>query len=113
MKNITRIITSLLAVLIMMTFCACGGGNGDGESIGKSNKGDKTEVSDSRSLYDYAKALEKAGNSEAAAAVYELIAKGAGAEYIQSAHGIPVVEAADDAEDMTGIFGGRTGGGEK
>lgn len=65
-----------------------------------------------QSLLDYAQELEKAGNSEAAAAVYERIAEGGGAELIQKAHeDMPVVEKTDEIEQMEEVFGHLTGGG--
>ncbi len=65
-----------------------------------------------QSLLVYAQELEKAGNSEAAEAVYELIIKGGGAELIQKAHeDMPVVEKTDEIEQMEEVFGHLTGGG--
>lgn len=67
-----------------------------------------------QSLLDYAKQLEKVGNSEAAAAVYELIAQGGGAELIEKAHrDIPIIKAADEIEQIVEIFrNGKGGDGE-
>jgi len=65
-----------------------------------------------QSLLDYAQELEKTGNSEAAAAVYERIAEGGGAELIQKAHeDMPVLEKTDEIEQMEEVFGHLTGGG--
>ena len=64
-----KIISIMLAVLMLLALCACGSKN-DGKADGNTNQ---TNFS---ALYDYAKRLESAGNSEAAAAVYELIARG-------------------------------------
>ncbi|MBQ7171598.1 MAG: zinc-ribbon domain-containing protein [Clostridia bacterium] len=67
-----------------------------------------------QSLLSYARQLEKAGNSEAAAAVYELIAKGGGAELIQKAHEeIPAVEKMDEIEQVEEIMDHIKGGGVK
>ena len=78
-------------------------------------RGGKTyDAQSMQSLLNYARQLEKAGNGEAAEAVYELIAKGGGAELIQKAHeDIPIVEATDEIEQITEIFGGVKGGGGK
>ena len=65
-----------------------------------------------QSLSDYAKQLEKAGNSEAAEAVYEIMAQGGGAELIEKAHeDIPVIKQVDELEHLREIFGNRKGGG--
>ncbi|MBR1842008.1 MAG: zinc-ribbon domain-containing protein [Oscillospiraceae bacterium] len=64
-----------------------------------------------RSLLDYAEQLEKAGNSEAAAAVYELIARGGGAELIKKAHEeLPALKSADEIEQIEEIFDHLKGG---
>ena len=77
-------------------------------------KGKDNSVQSTDSLREYAESLEKAGMTEAAAAVYELIAKGGGAEYIQKAHeDIPIIEASDEAEQIGDIFGGAKGGDEE
>lgn len=65
-----------------------------------------------QSLSDYAKQLEKAGNSEAAEAVYEIMAQGGGAELIEKAHeDIPVIKQFDELERLKDIFSDRKGGG--
>ena len=65
-----------------------------------------------QSLYDYAKQLEKAGNSEAAETVYEIMAQGGGAELIKKAHeDIPAIKQVDESEHIREIFGNRKGGG--
>ena len=65
-----------------------------------------------QSLSDYAKQLEKAGNSEAAEAVYEIMAQGGGAELIEKAHeDIPVIKQVDELEHLRELFGNRKGGG--
>jgi len=77
-------------------------------------RGNKTNTYDAQSmqsLRDYAKQLEEAGNSEAAAAVYELIGKGGGAEFIEKAHeDIPIIKAADEVEQFKNIAGQLKGG---
>ena len=63
-----------------------------------------------KSLYDYAKQLEKTGNKEAAAAVYELIIKSGGAELIQKAHeDIPIIEAVDELKQIEKVFAHKKG----
>lgn len=63
-----------------------------------------------KSLYDYAKQLEKIGNKEAAAAVYELIIKSGGAEVIQKAHeDIPIIEAVDELKQIEKVFAHQKG----
>lgn len=64
-----------------------------------------------QSLIKYAEQLEKAGNSEAAAAVYELIAQGGGAELIEKAHEeFPAVKDADEIEQIEEVFDHLKGG---
>ncbi|MBR6005782.1 MAG: zinc ribbon domain-containing protein [Clostridia bacterium] len=67
-----------------------------------------------QSLLSYARQLEKAGNSEAAEAVYELIIKGGGAELIEKAHDdIPAIEKIDEIEQVEEIIDNIKGGGVK
>lgn len=64
-----------------------------------------------RSLRDYAEQLEKAGNSEAAAAVYALLPQGGGAELIEKAHDeFPVLSAADELGQFEAVFSHLKGG---
>ena len=71
------------------------------------------DVKTIESLVDYAKKLEEAGNTDAAAAVYELIAKGGGADYIDEAHrDFPLVSAADEVEEYKGLFEKKGGVGK-
>ena len=71
------------------------------------------DVKTVESLLDYAKKLEEAGNVDAAAAVYELIAKGGGADYIDEAHrDFPLVSAADEVEEFKGLFEKKGGVGK-
>ena len=71
------------------------------------------DVKTVESLLDYAKKLEEAGNVDAAAAVYELIAKGGGADYIDEAHrDFPLVSAADEVEEFKGLFEKKGGDGK-
>lgn len=66
-----------------------------------------------QSLADYAKQLEDAGNSEAAAAVYELIAKNGGGELIRKANEeIPVVKANNEIEQFKQFISGTKAGEE-
>ena len=63
-----------------------------------------------KSLYDYAKQLEKTGNKEAATAVYKLIIKGGGTELIQKAHeDIPIIEAVDELKQIDKVFTHKKG----
>lgn len=67
-----------------------------------------------RSMTEYAKQLEKEGNTEAAAAVYALIAKGSGGELVPKAHEeIDIVKSADEIEQLNELFRHVKGGGNK
>ena len=102
-----KLIAFLLAALVLLALCACKPKNDKEPSSNEA----RTNIS---SLLDYAKKLEKSGNSEAAAAVYELIAQGGGAELIQKAHtDNPIVEKIDEIEQMEEIFDNTKGGDEK
>ena len=104
MKQSRKLIAFLLAALMLLSLCACGS-KSDGKPDGNTNQ---TNFS---SLYDYAKRLEEAGNSEAAAAVYELIAQGGGAELIEKAHEeSPAVKATDEIEQIEEVFDHMKGG---
>ena len=71
------------------------------------------DVKTIESLVDYAKKLEEAGNVDAAAAVYELIAKGGGAGYIDEAHrDFPLVSAAAEVEEYKGLVEKKGGVGK-
>ena len=99
MKNTKKVLALLLALMLTLALCACGSKQEEKTKNGNAQ-------TDFSSLYDYAKRLEEAGNSEAAAAVYELIAKGGGAELIQKAHeDIPIIETVDEIKQIEGIFG--------
>lgn len=64
-----------------------------------------------QSLTDYAQQLEKAGNGEAAAAVYELIAKYGDGDLIRKANEeIPVVKADNVIEQFRRFMSGAKGG---
>lgn len=79
---------------------------------GQTRSSETYDVQQMQSLLAYAEQLEKAGNSEAAASVYALIAKGGGAELIQNAHkGETVIEKADEVGQIETIFGHSKGGG--
>lgn len=99
MKNTKRVLALLIALMLMLSLCACG------------NNGKTHDLQNMQSLLDYAKQLEKAGNSEAAAAVYELIAQGGGAELIEKAHEeFPAVKDADEIEQIEEVFDHLKGG---
>ena len=71
------------------------------------------DVKTIESLLDYAKKLEEAGNKDAAAAVYEMIANGGGADYIDEAHrDFPLISAADEVDEYKELFE-KKGGDEK
>lgn len=99
MKRTQTLIALLLSALMLLSLCACG------------NNGKTHDLQNMQSLIKYAEQLEKAGNSEAAAAVYELIAQGGGAELIEKAHEkFPAVEAADEIEQIEEVFDHLKGG---
>ena len=67
-----------------------------------------------QSLREYAEKLEKAGNSEAAAAVYELIAKGISGERIPEAHAeTPVLKDFEELEQFHAAMNPGKGGDAK
>ena len=115
-----------LVALIVVLVCAsiatvCVLGFRDGGFFRKKNGGDGGgkeativyDVKTIESLLDYAKKLEEAGSKDAAAAVYELIAKGGGADYIDEAHrDFPLVSAADEVEEYKGLFEKKGGAGK-
>ncbi|WP_130838696.1 zinc-ribbon domain-containing protein [Lachnoclostridium sp. Marseille-P6806] len=69
------------------------------------------EAEQAGTILDYARKLEKAGNYEAAEAVYSLIPKGAGADLIEKEkEKIPPVRVQEDLEKLDKIFGRRAGG---
>lgn len=64
-----------------------------------------------QSLTDYAKQLEESGNSEAAAVVYELIAKYGDGELIRKANEeIPVVKTNNEIEQFKRFISDSKGG---
>ena len=104
-------IIAVIAIILVATIgVVCFFGFRDGGWFRENNS--KTyDAQRMQSLLDYAKQLEEAGSSEAAAAVYELIAKGGGAELIQKAHeDIPIIKSVDEMEQIQDIFGGQRGG---
>ena len=99
MKRTQTLIALLLSVLMLLSLCACG------------NNGKTNDSQNMQSLIKYAEQLEKAGNSEAAEAVYELIAQGGGAELIEKAHDeFPILSAADELGQFEAVFGHLKGG---
>ena len=99
MKIMKKGLALLLVAVLLFSFAACG------------KKDDTTAKSAQfQSLREYAAQLEKSGNSEAAAAVYEQIAKGGG-ELIQKAHDdSSAIWKADEALQMEEIFDHTKGG---
>ena len=66
------------------------------------------------SLEEYARRLEDAGNDGAAAAVYDLIAKGGNAQQINDAHeNNPVIAAHDEVEQARDIIKSEKEGDEE
>ena len=98
-KTAALILCVLLAALLL---CACGN---DEKAAGRVNF---------ESLRSYAQKLEKEGNTQAAAAVYELIAKGGGAEFIEKAHGnVPAIEKTDEIDQLEKLSDNIKGGNGK
>lgn len=77
-------------------------------------KGKTEQVFDAEqagTILDYARRLEKAGNYQAAEAVYSLLPKGVGADLIEKEkEKIPPMQAQEELEKLDKIFGSRTGG---
>lgn len=102
-----KIISIMLAVLMSLALCACGGKAGDKAESPAAYDG-KSEY---EALLDYAKRLEEAGNEEAAVAVYALLPQGGGAELIEKAHDeFPVLSAADELGQFEAVFSHLKGG---
>ena len=75
------------------------------------SRGDDLGLQNMQSLEDYAKQLEENGSSEAAAAVYELIARNGGGELIRRANEeIPVVKANNGLEQFSRFMSGEGAG---
>lgn len=104
-KNKSRGKLAVLGILLVTVI-------GVGGFFGFRKGGKIYDAQSMQSLSDYAKQLEKAGNSEAAEAVYEIMAQGGGAELIEKAHeDIPVIKQVDELEHLRELFGNRKGGG--
>ena len=110
MKKRTSCLTVLVILLVVVIGAVGFFGFREG---GWFRKGGKSyDAHSMQSLYEYAQQLEKAGNSEAAEAVYEIMAQGGGAELIEKAHeDIPAIKQVDELEHIREIFGNRKGGG--
>lgn len=104
-KIIGIVILCVIVILIVVAIL----GFRDG---GWFRKNDKTYDAQSvQSLTDYAKQLEDAGNSEAAAAIYELIAKYGGGDLIRKANEeIPVVKTNNEIEQFKRFISDSKGG---
>ena len=101
----------IICVIVILIIVAVLGFRDGGWFRGKNKTYDAQYV---QSLADYAKQLEKAGNSEAAAAVYELIAKNGGGDLIREANEeIPVVKANNEIEQFKRFISGSKGGSGK
>lgn len=99
-------IAVLLVFLMLLALCACGA-KGD-----KKTSGGDAQVNFS-SLFDYAKKLEEAGDTAAAAAVYEIIVKNGGAGPIDHAHEEnPLMKEADEADAYMDLFEKKGGDGK-
>ena len=135
MKHGKRLFALLLAALLLaLLCCGCGGGKKQDASpdaqqggspwrkdVGETPSGKEKEAGpyeyefkapELPSLLDYAKKLEDAGNPEAAAAVYDLIAKGAaGGELAgRGREGVPALGAAEELELLRALFGKEADG---
>lgn len=75
------------------------------------DKGNPKDIGPYASLWEYAQSLEEAGNSEAAAAVYALIAKGADGELIKDLYGENSnISEWNELEQARDIFDAMKGG---
>lgn len=99
-------IALLLAILIAaLILCLSGCGR---------NKNKPCDADKVQSLADYAEQLEAAGNSEAAAAVRELIAKYGGGDLIPDAiEDIPVAKSDSELRQFRDFLSGEKGAEEK
>lgn len=103
----------LVALVVILLVAALGAvgyfGFRDGGWFRPSGGSDEMQT-----LRAYAERLEKAGNTEAAAAIYALIAKGVGGELIEKAdEEIPVLGDIYEAKQFERISGGVKGGGKQ
>ena len=72
------------------------------------------EAEQTGTILDYARKLEKAGNHQAAEAVYSLIPKRIGSELIKKEKAkIPPMQAQEELENLDNIFDSREGGKSK
>ena len=100
-----RIIAMLLMVLLLTALCACGKTGGSGK--------EGAATLDYSGLYDYAKRLEAEGNDDAAAAVYEIIIRNGGADFLTKAHeDNKLIKLNDEIEEVEDIFGRKGGDGK-
>lgn len=107
-KNVMIGAAILCLIAILIVVCILGFRDG-GWFRGKGKSYDAQYV---QSLEDYAKQLEEAGNSEAAAAIYELIAKNGGGDIIRKANDeIQVIRSDNELEQFRRIISGSKAGG--
>lgn len=102
MKRILALI--VLFCLVLFSFTACKG-NG-----GKTRPTKYDGVQSVEALLDYAKRLEKNGDAEAAAAIYDLIDKALIASAEDGKGAGAVIDDYRDAQDIFADFGHRGGG---
>lgn len=86
-----------IAVLMIAVICTV--------CVGCFFGGKESDANNVQSLREYAEKLEKAGNSEAAAAVYELIPKAINGELLPEAHEeTPILKEFEDVEQFHSIM---------
>ena len=103
--KVNRIIALLLMVLLLTALCACGKTGGSGK--------EGAATLDYSGLYDYAKRLEAEGNDDAAAAVYEIIIRNGGSDFLADMHeDNPLVKLDDEINEVEEIFGRKGGDGK-
>ena len=103
------LVVALLLVAAIGAVCFFGFRDGGffrgGEKNGTSDNAVTLDAASLNSMLDYAKRLEEQGNADAAAAVYELIAKNGGADLVNGAReDIPLVDAMDEIDEAVELF---------
>ena len=98
MKNTKRVLALLIALMLMLSLCACGSKKDD-------NKKNNMQT-DYTSLYEYAQKLEENGDNDAAAAVYEIIIRNGGKDLANAAREkIDLIRTLDEIDEINDIFG--------
>lgn len=107
-EKTAKLIVILLAVLMSLALCACGSkkdDNSKSSSKADSSRSDNVQT-DYASLYEYAQKLEKDGDNDAAAAVYEIIVRNGGKDLANSAREqIDLMQTMDEINEISEIFG--------